>query len=54
MVRRIDVAGWTAARVAEAFASGERTGRKWLVRYRAEGLAGPENRSGQVENLAVI
>ena len=39
MVRRIEVEGWTARAVADAFAVSERTVRKWLARYRAEGLA---------------
>ncbi len=44
MVRRVEEQGWTAARVAEAFGVSERTVRKWLGRWRAEGAAGLENR----------
>jgi transposase InsO family protein len=52
MVRRIEVEGWTAARVAEAFASSERTVAKWLARYRSEGLAGLENHPSRAHQVA--
>jgi transposase InsO family protein len=52
MVRRIEVEGWTARAVADAFAVSERTVRKWLARYRAEGLAGLEDRSSRARVVA--
>jgi transposase InsO family protein len=52
MVRRIEVEGWTARAVADAFAVSERTVRKWLARYRAEGVAGLEDRSSRARVVA--
>jgi transposase-like protein len=52
MVRRIEVEGWTARAVAGAFAVSERTVRKWLARYRAEGVAGLEDRSSRAAVVA--
>ena len=52
MVRRIEQEGWTAPAVAEAFAVSERTVRKWLARYRAEGSAGLRDRSSRALNVA--
>ena len=52
MVRRIEEEGWTAAAVAAAFAVSERTVRKWLARYRAEGLAGLQDRSSRARTVA--
>jgi transposase InsO family protein len=52
MVRRIEEEGWTAAAVAAAFAVSERTVRKWLARYRAEGLAGLQDRSSRACTVA--
>jgi transposase InsO family protein len=52
MVRRVEVEGWTAAAVAAACAISERTVRKWLARYRAEGLAGLENRPSRPRLVA--
>lgn len=45
MVRRIVEEGRPVAEVAAGFGVSERTARKWLSRYRAEGAAGLENRS---------
>jgi transposase len=52
MVRRIEVEGWTARAVADAFAVSERTVRKWLARYRAEGPAGLADRSSRARHVA--
>ena len=43
-MRRIEQEGWTAIRAAQAFGTSERTVRKWLARWRAEGATGLENR----------
>jgi transposase len=52
MVRRIEQERWTAAAVAEAFAVRERTVRKWLARYRAEGITGLQNRPNRAGEIA--
>jgi transposase InsO family protein len=52
MVRRIEKEGWSAAAVAAAFAVSERTVRKWLARYRAEGFAGLQDRSSRARTVA--
>jgi hypothetical protein len=52
MVRRIEAEGWTARAVADASAVSERTVRKWLARYRAEGLIGLKNRSSRTRVVA--
>ena len=52
MVRRIEEEGWTATAVAAAFAVSERTVRKWLARYRAEGLTGLQDRSSRARTVA--
>ncbi len=52
MVRRIEVEGWTAGAVAAAFAVSVRTVRKWLARYRAEGVPGLEDRSSRARVVA--
>jgi transposase InsO family protein len=44
LVRRILEEGWDAASAAEAAGVSRRCGLKWLARYRAEGLAGLEDR----------
>jgi transposase InsO family protein len=45
LVERIEVAGWSLSAAAEAAGISERTARKWLARYRAEGPAGLVDRS---------
>ena len=52
MVRRIEQEGWTAVAVAAAFGISERTVRKWLARYRAEGPAGLQDRSSRARTVA--
>jgi transposase InsO family protein len=52
MVRRIEEEGWTATAVAAAFAVSERTVRKWLARYRAEGPTGLQDRSSRAHTVA--
>ena len=47
MVRRVLAEGASAKAVATALALSERTVRKWLARYRAEGKAGLANRSSR-------
>jgi transposase InsO family protein len=45
LVERIDVAGWSLSAAAEAAGISDRTARKWLARYRADGPAGLLDRS---------
>src|SRR5919206_2663642 len=45
LVERIEVAGWSLSAAAEAAGISERTARKWLARYRADGPAGLRDRS---------
>ena len=40
LVRRIEEEGWSLMAAAEAAGISERTARKWLARWRAEGDAG--------------
>jgi len=47
LVRRVIEGGWTVRRAAEAQGLSERAAYRWLARYRAEGLAGLEDRSSQ-------
>jgi transposase InsO family protein len=52
MVRRIVEEGRPVAEVAAGFGVSERTARKWLGRYRAEGAAGLKNRSSRPKSVA--
>jgi transposase InsO family protein len=52
MVRRVLEEDWTAKAAAAAFAVSERTVRKWLARYRAEGPAGLQNRPSRAKTVA--
>jgi transposase InsO family protein len=45
LVERIERAGWSLTQAAEAAGVSDRTARKWLARYRAEGPAGLLDRS---------
>jgi transposase InsO family protein len=45
LIERILVAGWSLSAAAEAAGISDRTARKWLARYRAEGPAGLLDRS---------
>jgi transposase InsO family protein len=66
LIERVEVAGWSLSAAAEAAGISERTARKWLGRYRAEGGAGLLDRSsapshvanrtddGRVEAIAVL
>jgi len=45
LVERVEWAGWSLTQAAEAAGVSDRTARKWLVRYRAEGLEGLLDRS---------
>lgn len=47
LVRRVLEAGWTVKDASEASGVSERTGFKWLARYRAEGEAGLIDRSSR-------
>src|ERR671913_952584 len=47
MIRRIIKEGQPIREVARGFGISERTARKWLARYRAEGPSGLENRSSR-------
>src|SRR5579875_3313935 len=40
LVARVQDAGWSLSAAAEAAGISDRTARKWIARYRAEGLAG--------------
>jgi hypothetical protein len=42
---RVENAGWSMSAAAEAAAISDRTGRKWLARYHAEGPQGLLDRS---------
>lgn len=44
LVARVTECGWTMARAATAAGVSERTGYKWLARYRTEGRAGFDDR----------
>jgi transposase InsO family protein len=52
MVRRIVEEGWPVAEVAAGFGVSERTARKWLARFKAEGAGGLENRSSRPASVA--
>jgi transposase InsO family protein len=52
MVRRILEEGRPAAEVAAGFGVSERTARKWLARFKAEGAAGLQNRSSRPASVA--
>ncbi len=45
LVERVTVAGWSLSAAAAAAGISDRTARKWLARYRAEGWAGLVDRS---------
>jgi transposase InsO family protein len=45
LIERVVGAGWSLSAAAEAAGISERTARKWLARYRAEGAAGLVDRS---------
>jgi transposase InsO family protein len=45
LVERIEHAGWSLTKAAEAAGVSDRTARKWLARYRAEGSGGLLDRS---------
>jgi len=45
LVERIEVAGWSLSAAAEAAGISDRTARKWLARYRADGSVGLVDRS---------
>jgi len=52
MIRRIVADGRPLAEVAAGFGVSERTARKWLSRWRAEGSAGLQNRSSRPRTVA--
>src|SRR4051812_14082356 len=45
LIERVEVAGWSLSAAAEAAGISDRTARKWLARYRADGRAGLLDRS---------
>jgi transposase InsO family protein len=47
LVMRVEQQGWTAAQAADALGVTRTTAYKWLARYRAEGVAGLEDRSSR-------
>ena len=47
MIRRILVEGWTVQKASSVYSISVRTVRKWLQRYREEGVPGLENRSSR-------
>ena len=51
LVERIEVAGWSLSAAAEAAGISERTARKWLARYRAEGPDGLRDRSSAPKRM---
>lgn len=52
MMRRMEGEGWTARAVTAAFAVSVWTVRKWLARYRAEGLVDLDDRSSRARVVA--
>jgi transposase-like protein len=52
MIRRIIEGGQPVRKVAKGFGINERTARKWLARFKAEGLSGLENRSSYPRTVA--
>jgi transposase InsO family protein len=52
LVDRVERAGWSLTQAAEAAGVSERTARKWLARYRAEGVEGLLDRSSAPSNVA--
>jgi transposase InsO family protein len=52
LVERIEVAGWSLTQAAEAAGVSDRTARKWLARYRAEGAVGLSDRSSAPARIA--
>ena len=52
LVDRIERDGWTVRRAAESAGISERTARKWLARFRAEGAAGLHDRSSAPKTVA--
>jgi transposase InsO family protein len=52
LVDRVERAGWSLTKAAEAAGVSERTAGKWLGRYRAEGLAGLVDRSSAPATVA--
>lgn len=52
LVQRVLESGWKVAEAAEAAGISERTGYKWLRRYRTEGEAGLRDRSSRPRNIA--
>lgn len=51
LVRRIEEEGWDVIPAAEAAGISERTARKWLARWRAEGEAGLRDRSSAPRSI---
>ncbi len=52
LVDRVEVAGWSLTKAAEAAGVSDRTARKWLDRYRREGPAGLLDRSSAPATVA--
>jgi transposase len=52
MIRRVIEDGQPVREVARGFGISERTARKWLARFRAEGLSGLDNRSSRPRTVA--
>jgi transposase len=52
LIDRMEVAGWSLSSAAEAAGISDRTARKWLARYRAEGRVGLLDRSSAPRVLA--
>jgi transposase InsO family protein len=52
LIDRVQVAGWSLTQAAEAAGVSDRTARKWLARYRAEGPGGLADRSSAPARVA--
>ena len=52
LIDRVQVAGWSLTQAAEAAGVSDRTARKWLARYRAEGPAGLADRCSAPARVA--
>jgi transposase InsO family protein len=52
LIERVETAGWSLSAAAEAAGISDRTARKWLARYRAEGQSGLLDRSSAPRGVA--
>ena len=53
LIERVNDAGWSLSAAAEAAGISDRTARKWIARYRAEGSTGLVDRSSAPAWVAI-